>query len=152
MTRNNLGDHLSWLLSTAVSKPPRFDLPSAQDTSNGSLSQSAGGFDDARLDQVNDTTSQIRLFQEVSVPVVNTANAVAPATATVNTSTGGVPADHAMGRLASASKSKRPSLAIKQQHEQQLLTPSSLRSRGGEVQRVQAVRPQQIGRFISLTP
>ena len=118
MTRNNLRDHLSWLLANIpLNAPNAPSLPPAHD-------QSANNSQTDQTEQRQETfirpshvvdlqlssSSQGRPTFEVPKPPRP------PSTSTTS-----------MGKLVSASKSRRPHL-ISQQQEQQLLTPTSTTS------------------------
>ncbi|KAF4955377.1 hypothetical protein FSARC_11863 [Fusarium sarcochroum] len=127
MTRNNLAEHLSWLLNDqARSKPATPSFPSCTDSSQIGLSQS------------QHSDSQARQSRQAA-PSVRPEDVPQPRDDASNTSNGrgGLGSrlrltdqvilddddDDTMGRLMLSSKSKKPSLVSR---PQQLLTPSSI--------------------------
>lgn len=127
MTRNNLTDHLSWLLNNfTLLKPTTVPFPSASDAPLSSNSQS----------QISDSSERRRNNPRTTLGTQN-AN-VAGAQARNGSNGSGRPAtlqdsdqvilvEDTMARLTSTTKSKKPSLVSKQQ---QLLTPCSTTGNG----------------------
>ncbi|KAK0372680.1 RecQ family ATP-dependent DNA helicase [Colletotrichum limetticola] len=143
MTRNNLGDHLSWLLSNvALSKPTDLAFPPAHDPSGADSSQSQSRFGSSSSQQELPTRpnpqsipgrthagSALHVLDAVEQPrdsrVATTGNSAS------------------MARLTSSTRPRKPSLAVKQQQPpQQLLTPSSTTS-GGRFQQAYTAKLRQ---------
>lgn len=132
MTRNNLSTHLPWLLSNrALSIPVGPSLPPARDTLDSPQITGPIASQDGR-DHTNSRSRPLpRPFTDrpqttSTLTSTSTSTHVAPrreerAQDESNVATG----DGAMGRLTSSTKSKKPSLVVKQQQAQQLLTPAS---------------------------
>ncbi|OLN88756.1 ATP-dependent helicase SGS1 [Colletotrichum chlorophyti] len=139
MTRNNLGDHLSWLLSDiAISRPTEFLFPPARDPSGTESSQSQSRFGSSASQQ--ELPSRLIPYSTSgrpnAGPDLDTLDKVEqPPDSRVAT----IGNTDSMARLASSTKPRRPSLVVKQQ---QLLTPSSTTS-GGRFQQAYTAKLQQ---------
>ncbi|KAH6691641.1 ATP-dependent helicase SGS1 [Plectosphaerella plurivora] len=108
MTRNNLGEHISWLLQSAVSKPPSLGFPQTTDTSWPS-----GDIDTAPV-HPSQSSSRQNIQQTGASFARGATNAPVPADRDLAD-------DPSMAQLTSARRSRKPSLAIKQQ---ELPTPT----------------------------
>ncbi|POR36598.1 ATP-dependent DNA helicase hus2/rqh1 [Tolypocladium paradoxum] len=124
MTRNNLADHLTWLLSNvALTKPPVQAFPGASDPTSLEASQSQN----PRVPARPQTQPSSRSGPGIGVTALNRPSRAA------NDSAGRgndllvthevTVEEHSMGRLTSTTKSKKPLLVSQQ--PQQLLTPSA---------------------------
>lgn len=137
MTRNNLAEHLTWLLSNvALTKPATRSYPSASDPVTQQLPQSGKASPQTRT-----------RFQPSSTPapVSGTRTLHPVSTGADELDVGGddlvvtrevVVEDCSMGRLTSTTKSKKPLLVS--QLPQQLLTPSTTNDGRGKQQAGQA--------------
>ncbi|PNY22659.1 ATP-dependent DNA helicase hus2/rqh1 [Tolypocladium capitatum] len=124
MTRNNLADHLTWLLNNvAVTKPPIQPFPRASDPTSLEASQSQN--------QRAPSRSQTQ-YASRSGPVIGVTAPNIPSRAANDSAGRGndllvthevTVEEHSMGRLTSTTKSKKPLLVSQQ--PQQLLTPSA---------------------------
>lgn len=125
MTRNNLADHLTWLLSNvALTKPPVQAFPGASDPTSLEASQSQNLQAPAR--------SQAQLSSR-SAPAIGATAPNRPSRAANDSAGRGndllathdevIVEEHSMGRLTSTTKPKKPLLVSQQ--PQQLLTPSA---------------------------
>ncbi|KAL0938914.1 RecQ family ATP-dependent DNA helicase [Colletotrichum truncatum] len=141
MTRNNLGDQLSWLLGNiSICRPAELSFPPARDPSGIESSQS-------QQSRSGNLGSQQEIpSRTVSHSNIDRANArqALHALDTVDQqmrdSRVAITEDSdSMARLASSSRTRKPSLAVKQQ---QLLTPSSTTS-GGRFQQAYTAKLQQ---------
>lgn len=145
MTRNNLGDQLSWLLGNiSICKPTDLSLPPARDPSGTDLSQSQQsrfGVFGSQQELPSRPVSQSDFGRTNARPTLHASNAVEQ---TTQDSRVAITAEAgSMAKLTSASKTRKPSLAVKQQ-QQQLLTPSSTTS-GGRFQQAITAQLQQQG-------
>ncbi|KAF3346311.1 ATP-dependent helicase SGS1 [Verticillium dahliae] len=127
MTRNNLGDHLAWLLSNvAITKPTCPSYPQSLSLSQSQLKPASF--------ETKSTLSNIAVKRAHSAP--NEIAAAAHANDTPKHTVrdpGGAPNAHEdMAKLMSASKPHKPSLLSK---NQQLPTPDPSTSAGGALQR-----------------
>jgi bloom syndrome protein len=111
MTRNNLGDHLSWLLrNVALTKPATTTFPCIEDrssgeSSNSQLSVSSGGSQPRPpLRQAVDAQALPQQHRGSDSALANQAGDV------LQGNPGAGLEDGNMGRLTSTSKSKKPSL------------------------------------------
>ncbi|KAF3803441.1 ATP-dependent DNA helicase hus2/rqh1 [Colletotrichum gloeosporioides] len=144
MTRNNLGDQLSWLLGNiSICKPTDLSLPPARDPSGTDPSQSQqsrfGGLG-SQQELPSRPVSQSDFGRTNARPTFHASNAVEQ---TTQDSRVAITAEaDSMAKLTSASKTRKPSLAVKQQ-QQQLLTPSSTTSGGRFQQAITAQLEQQ---------
>lgn len=145
MTRNNLGDQLSWLLrNIIISKPTELAFPPARDPAGADSSQS-------QLSRFGSSGSQQELpTRPVPRADLGRPNAGQPPHPLEevdqeprDTSLVTGPDAGSMAKLTSASKPRKPSLAVK---HQQLLTPSSTTS-GGRFQQAYTAKLQQEGMF-----
>lgn len=147
MTRHNLEEHISWLLSNvAVCKPASIEYPSARDSATISFSQS---LDKERLQLNTPTTStDISIHPSTrsrpSINAVGTSNLGSAAQGVQDTG-GREEQSESMAKLTSASKPKKSSLVLKQQ---QLPTPTSDKSgHGGGLQRAYTAKLLQDGKL-----
>jgi bloom syndrome protein len=115
MTRNNLADHLSWLLrNVALTKPATTTFPctgdrSSGESSNSQLSTSSGGSQPRPPPrQAVDAQTQPRQHRGSDSALSNSAGNVLHGNPAAGLEDGN------MGRLTSTSKSKRPSLVSRQ--------------------------------------
>ncbi|KAF6842336.1 RecQ family ATP-dependent DNA helicase [Colletotrichum musicola] len=141
MTRNNLGDQLSWLLrNIVISKPTELAFPPARDPAGADSSQS-------QLSRFGSSGSQQELpTRPVPRADLGRPNAGQPPHPLEevdqeprDTSLVTGPDAGSMAKLTSESKPRKPSLAVK---HQQLLTPSSTTS-GGRFQQAYTAKLQQ---------
>lgn len=147
MTRNNLGDHLSWLLSNvALSKPTDLAFPPAHDPSSVDSSQFQSRFGSSSSQQELPTRPNPQ-----SIPGrthAGSATHVLDAVEQPRDSRVAITGNSAsMARLTSSTRPRKPSLAVKQQQPpQQLLTPSSTTS-GGRFQQAYTAKLRQDGEY-----
>lgn len=141
MTRHNLAGHISWLLSSEVTRPARVHASTTTSTSKTTAAASAGliaataGEERTGQQLTPRPTAAAASRQGPAQDFVRPAaptQAPAPAQAqvpnpprlqTARENTARL-AEESMGKLASASRSSRPAL-ISQQQQQQLATPVS---------------------------
>ncbi|OHF01377.1 RecQ family ATP-dependent DNA helicase [Colletotrichum orchidophilum] len=142
MTRNNLGDHLSWLLSNvALSTPTDLAFPPARDPSGieSSQSQSRFGSSSSQQELPSRPIPQPIPGRTHAGPALHALDVVElPRDSRVATTGNSA----SMARLTSSTRPRKPSLAVKQQPQQQLLTPSSTTS-GGRFQQAYTAKLQQ---------
>ena len=137
MTRNNLADHLTWLLSNvALTKPRVLAFPGASDPTSLEASQSQNLRNPARPQTNSFPTSALEIG--VTTPT-------RPSRAADNTARRGnelpvtqqvIVGKHSMGRLTSTTKPKK--LLLVSQQPQQLLTPSATSDGRGKHRATQA--------------
>ncbi|KAI8965262.1 hypothetical protein F5Y11DRAFT_23200 [Daldinia sp. FL1419] len=127
MTRNNLRDHLSWLLANvALTAPNAPILPPAKDQPS-SLSNSTASRPETRTTDVAEPPLYPTLPDIPSLNLEPSDGPTKPVARPLEASGGG-PIGARMGRLTSKSGSKRPALVLQQE---QLLTPTSTRGSVG---------------------
>lgn len=122
MTRNNLADQVAWLLrNTSLSKPTTLSFPSNNGLSSSGLSQTSSYnfLRDSEANRPSRPQSQsLSSSDTVSQPLYPTLPSARSLTTARNATsiTAEEPLeDGNMGRLTSASKSKKPSLVSRQQ-------------------------------------
>ena len=120
MTRNNLSEHITWLLQNiALTKPPAHSFPSTTDPSSFEASQSQGAGSQPlpprapAADRPASNRPPLGPARDLAWPAAN----VLPVTYEVTVE------DHSMGRMTSTTKSKKPLLVS--QRGQQPLTPAA---------------------------
>lgn len=127
MTRNNLAEHLSWLLNEAHPQPTTTPFPSLSDASQSGFSQSQPSYSQGRHSSTSTSTpssgteSRSRQTGDAS----NSLNGIGDLGAGLWEADQVTSEDEAMARLMSSSKSTKPRLVSKPR-QQQLLTPTSL--------------------------
>lgn len=121
MTRNNLPDHLSWLLNNiAISRPPARPCPNANDSfrSENTLSQQSSGPVPSR--KPSNTASNYENRHPPEPGLLNKSNGlrdqVRVAQDPVELISEEEDEEFEMGRLTSTAKSKKPSLVLKHEH------------------------------------
>ncbi|OBR15452.1 RecQ family ATP-dependent DNA helicase [Colletotrichum higginsianum IMI 349063] len=139
MTRNNLGDQVSWLLSNvAISKPTDLFFPPARDPLGPASSQSQSRFSSSNSQQGLPSHSISQPIPDFS-PVGTALHAFNAVEQPQDTRVATAGSSASMARLTSSARHRKPSLAMKQQ---QLLTPSSTTS-GGRFQQAYTAKLQQ---------
>jgi bloom syndrome protein len=127
MTRNNLTEHLSWLLSDQVcSRPVTPSFPACSDSSQTSLPQSQHSSSQARPDIRTTTSDRPKVVTQGRGDASSASNGPAglgPTSRQKDQVISDDDDDDAMGRLILSSKAKKPSLVSK---PQQLPTPSAI--------------------------
>ncbi|KAH8737198.1 hypothetical protein BGZ61DRAFT_377933 [Ilyonectria robusta] len=127
MTRNNLADHLPWLLNNlALPKPSTLTFPSASDGSQSGPSQSQSHSSDTQ-EVGSETIVDLEdgPFPTHSAP--DRSNGLGRTSTALRDTDQVILVEDTMARLTSSVKSKKPSLVSKPQ--QQLLTPASTKHR-----------------------
>ncbi|KAI0890482.1 uncharacterized protein GGS22DRAFT_151013 [Annulohypoxylon maeteangense] len=140
MTRNNLGDHLPWLLANVALNalnapvlPPAFNQSSSEPTS--SLDRSTNIRPETRTRPVTESPLYPVLPAPQPAQPESTNGSTKPAAKPLQVPRGETVAGReketeSMGRLTSKSGSKRPTLVLRQE---QLLTPTSTRGGAGSL-------------------
>ncbi|KAI2473691.1 hypothetical protein F4781DRAFT_379898 [Annulohypoxylon bovei var. microspora] len=140
MTRNNLRDHLPWLLANVALNAP--NAPVLPPASNQSISDPTSSFD--RFTNPRPETRPRPVPESPLYPVLPVPRPVQPESTNGSTKPAAKPLqvprgetvaereneNESMGRLASKSGSKRPTLVLRQE---QLLTPTSTRGGAGSL-------------------
>ncbi|KAI5466052.1 hypothetical protein BGZ63DRAFT_121332 [Mariannaea sp. PMI_226] len=127
MTRNNLADHLSWLLNDfALSKPITPPFPGLNDGCQTALvrSQSRDSPGTQETDPGQSNTAEER--QTSKQTISKNPNGLDGPNRAFRDIDPVITTEDSMARLTSGVKTKRPSLVSKPQQQQQLLTPSSI--------------------------
>ncbi|KAH7163091.1 hypothetical protein B0J13DRAFT_537798 [Dactylonectria estremocensis] len=124
MTRNNLADHLPWLLKNLdLPKPLTLAFPSASDTSGSGASQSqscgSSGTQEAETETIIDSKNE----PSPRRTTLSRSNGLGGTSKPLRDSDQVLVTEYAMARLTSSVKTKKPSLVSKAQP--QLLTPAS---------------------------
>lgn len=125
MTRNNLRDHLSWLLANvALTAPNAPILPPARDQPSSDIPSSLPHSTARRSETRTKDVAEPSLYP--TLPDIQSLHTEPPDGSTKLARplevSGGVAVGEKMGRLTSKSGSKRPALILRQE---QLLTPTS---------------------------
>jgi hypothetical protein len=120
MTRNNLADQVAWLLrNTSLSRPTILSFPNNSDLSSSGLSQSSSRkfTRDSEANRQSGPESQsLSSSDTISQPLYPTLPSARSLTTARHAITPGESLEEGnMGRLTSASKSKKPSLVSRQQ-------------------------------------
>ncbi|KAF7539016.1 hypothetical protein G7Z17_g12506 [Cylindrodendrum hubeiense] len=128
MTRNNLADHLPWLLNNlALPKPSTLTFPSANDGSQSGLSQSqsynSSGVQEAGTETIIDLEDEPFLTRIES----SRSNGLGRTSTALRDTDQVILVEDTMARLTSSAKSNKPSLFSQPQHK--LLTPASTKNR-----------------------
>lgn len=127
MTRNNLADHLPWLLNNlALPKPSTLTFPSASDGSQSGPSQSQS-YDSEAQEVGSETIIDLEDGPFPTHPAPNRSNGLGQTSTALRDTDQVILVEDTMARLTSSVKSKKPSLVSKPQ--QQLLTPASTKHR-----------------------
>ncbi|KAF4459666.1 bloom syndrome [Fusarium albosuccineum] len=124
MTRNNLAEHLSWLLNDqARFKPATPPFPSCSDASQAGPSQSQRSDSQGRQTFQSEPSIRTRDGSQSNNDASNTSNGRGGLGGGLRDTDQVTLEDEAMARLMSSSKSKKPSLVSR---PQQLPTPLSI--------------------------